>query len=176
MGLKGSCYQTTISRHSHCSCPDSSRSKTQKICKHVLFIFLQLGLADSRLLYQRALTQVVTYHNSIFTSHDVLLIFLDTKHYSISTSRDVHISFLSEYSIQTLSFFLQNELSQIMNVDSLKNIQVSLLSGVYSQPRNLPSNIAPATLTQDLWYLQQVPTSCRVPKECQAKYSKKNAR
>ena len=81
MGSKGSCYQTTISRHSQCSCPDSTRSKTQKICKHVLFIFLQLGLADSRLLYQRALTQVVTYHYSISTSHDVLVIFVDTIHY-----------------------------------------------------------------------------------------------
>ena len=170
MWSKGSCYRTTISRHSHCSCPDSTRSKSQKICKHVLFIFLQLGLADSRLLYQRALTQVVTYHYFIFTSHDVLVIFLDTTQYSISTSRDV-VFHNTPYELSRI--FFQNELSQIMNVDSLKNIQVSLLSGVYSQPRNLPSNIAPPTLTQSRWYLQQVPTSCRVPKECQAKYSKK---
>ena len=58
LGNKGRSYAVTIARNSICECPDSSKAKTNRICKHCLFVLLKLGLADSHLLYQVAFTQV----------------------------------------------------------------------------------------------------------------------
>ena len=70
-------------------------------------------------------------------------------------------------------FPFQNEVSRIVSSENLARIEVSLLSGVHSTLIRETPFVHRRTVGIGRWYLQQVPSSCSVGKECQAKYSRR---
>ena len=70
-------------------------------------------------------------------------------------------------------FPFQNEVSRIVSSENLARIEVSLLSGVHSTLIRETPFIHRRTVGVGRWYLQRVPSSCSVGKECQAKYSRR---
>ena len=89
--------------------------------------------------------------------------------FCLYASHDVYV----RKSCRSSLFLFQNELSRIVCSENLERIEVSLISGVHSSTAITPPVFRPASIGLGKWYLQEVPITCNVGKECQAKFSQK---